>query len=577
MSKNTAHKTDTLLKTKKLFSANKKIIIGVAIALGVIIGGIFAFPHISKSPIFYKNKSNTYSVVFPMKHQTVGGNLLQITFDRKIDKNYFKSDIDIWINGEHEYGNVEEGSENSKVRSVIKAYQGYSIYFHKDKLKDGDVIKISAKHHNKLQAEEYGKDGVYVNAERSWVYKDITLPKIKNITKGTLKHPLRPEYKMTLFDAVREESVITDNFAIYTGKGEKEGSANICLGPKNKVRTNIRLNAEKNTAIIAVKKDIRRKKDPTCIYIVKNHVSDNKWRNPIDMIFFEDAKEASIEIAEIFNPENNFYSNLHINFNTPMFLDAEEKEDIEAFIAYRKKQKEALAKNIVTDPEAEIDIENIYFTPKKAIVPIKLKEETQYSITLNPIKDVFGEKTKEQTIGIDTGKQEYLGIKFKEQQSVFPNTESPRFLFVQYANPKAEIKLCRIAMAEYGIIENMYKYRKNLEQSDYFFKKGIDLMATEECFSKTIEANEDEYTAEFGIDDLIGDPGRSGLYFMTFENEFERKIDSGHSLQYPLFFSVVDSHITMKISKNGKAFFWANDFKYGNGVPNLTIQAYKSN
>ncbi|MGB2110519.1 MAG: hypothetical protein ACPHY8_00900 [Patescibacteria group bacterium] len=52
---------------------------------------------------------------------------------------------------------------------------------------------------------------------------------------------------------------------------------------------------------------------------------------------------------------------------------------------------------------------------------------------------------------------------------------------------------------------------------------------------------------------------RSGLYYVTFENPENRYFNKRY--QRPLFFGIVDSHITMKVSKNGQAFFFVNDLK----------------
>jgi len=44
---------------------------------------------------------------------------------------------------------------------------------------------------------------------------------------------------------------------------------------------------------------------------------------------------------------------------------------------------------------------------------------------------------------------------------------------------------------------------------------------------------------------------------VTFAESSERLYNE--RVQEPIFFGIVDSHITMKVSKNGKAFFFVND------------------
>jgi len=61
----------------------------------------------------------------------------------------------------------------------------------------------------------------------------------------------------------------------------------------------------------------------------------------------------------------------------------------------------------------------------------------------------------------------------------------------------------------------------------------------------------------FNFSDLIGDPARSGLYYVTFSDTSEREYNQ--RVQEPIFFGIIDSHVTMKVSKNGQAFFFVND------------------
>ena len=60
---------------------------------------------------------------------------------------------------------------------------------------------------------------------------------------------------------------------------------------------------------------------------------------------------------------------------------------------------------------------------------------------------------------------------------------------------------------------------------------------------------------------------------MTFTKEPERT--NFAKVQTPLFFGMIDSHITMKISKNGEAFFFVNDFK-GNALAGQKIRVYSN-
>ena len=530
---------------------------------------------LSGSSFFYKNSTNSYKIVLPTKYQTVGGGSIEIDFNKNISHLSIPVEkIDIWVNEKHVHGEGINETEDNPIKQVFVG-ENLRIVLNQEMINEGDIIKISTKKINRTNAKLDGTKGFYLDASRSWVYANSDIPEIYNISKEPLVSPLRPEYKIYFYDKV-DESLLTNAYSMYLGKSDGQGVDVECLGPEKKIKSKIKISKNGQSAVISSQKNIRRTNNVTCVYVLPNHLEAYYDTSHIDVFMRKDPK-ATLEVTDIFNPENNFYSNLKIDFDTPMLLGTEGSEDMEEFIEKREEEKNKLINNIVISPNAEIDLKKIYFSPTQAVIPMNLKAETKYSIILKPTKDIYRKKTNKEVIKVEMGAQEYLGIKLNESQSVYSDTSLPEFTLIQYKNPKSEIKLCRVGMNEYGIIEHFYNSRKELDNANYFFEKGIDLIKTEECFTKTIEVNEDEYKAEFNIDDLIGTPGKSGLYFMTFANDYERRVDANHSVQYPLFFSVVDTHLTMKISKNGKLFIWANDFDKGEGVPNLDIYAYKSN
>ncbi len=546
-----------LEKLYKFFLARWRWLLAGLLIFAIL---LFAFLAIADHQgLFSKTDNNTYRVAFPVEGQVLAGDTINIRLDRPI-RNRRVEMLDVWLNGELQEGVV---SYNERDNS--------SIEFGPDILKEGDVIKISTRDYNRAQAEKYGKSGVYFEAERSWKYSEESLLPYPRVERQASSNPLLPEYELSFFDTVDLEN-LEDNLSLYVGEGKMQGERVQCFGPKTKLRSSISL-IDKETALIASKTKLKRKKDPLCIYLVPK-TANSQSTEPIGTIIYNPAN-VEPSVGQIFNPENDFYSDLRLDFDTPMYTDVDDTGDTDAFIEHRKRQKEILARRIQLRPSADIDLENIYFTPTEAVIPIKLVENTKYSIKIKPIKDIYGESTESKSIDVETGDQIYLGLRLNEGQSVYSASKLPTFSLIQFDHPKATIKLCKVGMEEYGMIEHMYLDRRDLEGADYFFEKGIDLLPTKECFTKDLEIKEDEYTSTFDIADLVShDP--DGLYFMTFEEASQRKVDENQTVHYPLFFSVVDSHITMKLSKNGKAFVWVSDLESGEGIANAEIKAHKT-
>lgn len=554
---------------KKWSWINKKSIlialVSGLVAIGAVISLIF---FIKPAWVFLNaNDTNTFHLTFPMKHQTIGGEFLDITFDRNIADWHQMSydDIDLWINKEKVSGEVD--LKTQKILSVSTLRNGYRVHFNinENGIREGDVVKFSSKRHNKLQAKMHGKWGFYLKPNRSWVYKNLDTPQVDYVIKKPSR-VLQPLYEVGFYDSETVDD-LENYLSLYMGE-EVNGW---CVGPQKKLPTNIVLQ-KNNQAIFEIAEPIKADEKSWCIYLLNKHLVSYQSKEPIDRLIYGGAY-VSMGLKEIFNPENNFYSNLNIDFATPMIEDLY-METEEELIDYRIDRKKDLLDHISISPKAEVDFENMYFSPTNAIIPLKLAENTKYVISLKPLKDVYGQRTEAHSFEVEIGEQEYLGIEMEKAKSVYQNTDLPKFNLIQYKNPKAEIKLCRINMEQYGVIEHMYNKRKDIENSDYFFKEGIDLLEMEECFNKSLSVGEDEYKTTFDIEDLIGSPGKTGLYFMTFENDYERQVNDQQTIQYPLFFSIVNAHLSLKVSKNGRVFLWANDLKTGKGIAGLTIKAH---
>ncbi|MDF2379161.1 MAG: MG2 domain-containing protein [Candidatus Gracilibacteria bacterium] len=283
--------------------------------------------------------------------------------------------------------------------------------------------------------------------------------------------------------------------------------------------------------------------------------------------------EASLSLKELFNPDLEFKTVIEVDFKSP-FFDTQKVRKGDDLIQYRTLQKERLALLFSVSPSADIVAEEIVLYSDRAEVPINLKDKLSYQVTLGSGTDVYGQSFSEKSLLVETGELTYLGFKQQESQTIFMDTALPTIDIVHYEVENPTVKLCRVALEEYAKIEQVVSRRNDYDFSDQFLLEGIDQLPVEECFNQEITLNSDSVRTPVDISKMIGSPGRSGLYFLTFAFQGERKLAEKAPVISPLFFSIVDAHISMKLSESGKALFWVNDIQTGEGIAGLTLKAY---
>jgi len=515
-----------------------------------------------------KTQENTLDVISPLEDQMIGGNNFSIRFDvsSKNSRNFLnEKNLDIYVNGEKDFGEDVDVSKKIHRVNVYRDYISINFITSKSGIQSGDKVKVSFERHNKLYDESKNVTMRKIKKDSySWKYSDMVIPPVTSVVKSLKENPMRPEFNVAL-DVIDEDiTKLEDMFSVYIGS---------CSKPEKKLKTSFE-KIKDDEFVLRLKRDLKRVEEEQCLYLIDSVKIGNGKNEIIDRFSYVEPA-ASIDVSDLFNPEQEFASNLHIYFSTPMYTDIGENGS-DKYIENRKKKKDFLLEKLHINSDVNVLSDSVFFSPEKAIIPIMLDENTMYEFTLDGFSDVYGEKFEKVEFKLQTQNQEYLGIKLDRNKTIYRDDDMPEFKFLQYGHPTTSVELCRISIKEYGMIEQLYKNRKEIAKTEEFFQKGIDGMEIRECLMKKISVGNDEYISKFGIDDLIGSPGRSGLYFMTFSESEDRKVTESALAQAPLFFSIVDSHISMKLSKNGKGFFWVNDFSEGEGIADLTLRAYKS-
>ena len=335
-------------------------------------------------------------------------------------------------------------------------------------------------------------------------------------------------------------------------------------------------------------------KEAFCKNIIKNNKSDftDKY---IILDNFSDirnkcvSKFLKVEFGTwaFFDIDQDFKSSVNIDFSLDFFEDKYEV-DSEDFINNRIKAKQKLIDLLEIEPKLELNIENIVLYKKRAILNLDLKPETKYSFKLKSIDFWVWEKVKTKIFVLNVPENKFFGFKINKKVTLFSDTNQPKFTFYKYNSNKkeAKIKICRIDNESYAKIE-VYDDFPNRKFRNNFFKNWIDKIKSSQCKTKIINLNsplegenawksegENLIKQEFDFSKEIWERARSWLYYVTFENSEDREYNS--RTQKPIFFGIIDSHITMKLWANKSAFFFVNDFS-GKPLANQEIRVYLNN
>jgi len=279
--------------------------------------------------------------------------------------------------------------------------------------------------------------------------------------------------------------------------------------------------------------------------------------------------------GSLFDIENNFKSSIAVDFASEFYEDL--AEDDVNFIEHRTKAKQRFIDLLDISPSVEISVDDVVLYPKSGILFLDLEPETEYSFSLKDYDSAIEwESMRVEDFILMTPKNTYFGLKQLEKVSLFRDSDKTEFELISYDTDKTQtkIKICRISNENYAKIEAFREQESMWEVRKDFFMSWIDEVDAYMCDEKLVALGESETPLKrttFDFSDIIGEQARSGLYYVTFAESEERFYNE--RLQEPLFFGIVDSHITMKVSKNGKAFFFVNDLD-GNPLSGQKLRAY---
>lgn len=283
-----------------------------------------------------------------------------------------------------------------------------------------------------------------------------------------------------------------------------------------------------------------------------------------------------------FNVENDFKSSIYIDFSLDFFTDTAE-ENSEEFIENRVEAKKRLFNLIEIEPKVNFTIDDIYLYPNKAILNLPLQPLTEYKIKLKPFKTKIWEDTNKQEFIFVTPENKYFWMKVINKVTLFKDTDLPKFQILEYNSDKTttKVKVCKVSTENYAKMEVFRKDGQPEAIKDFFINK-IDNLEKTECNEKEISFKDNNTSSwitlikkDFNFDDYFQKlTPKDWLYVVYFSDKNHREYNQ--RLNYPIFFWVINSHITMKISRNNEAFFFVNDF-YWKPLANQEIKVNLNN
>lgn len=276
---------------------------------------------------------------------------------------------------------------------------------------------------------------------------------------------------------------------------------------------------------------------------------------------------ATGSVTDVLSPEYDMQSRIELRFSTDIFADSGTLYSDE-YIEHRRNQKIEFLKKLSILPEITLTENDLELSPNKAVVYASLIEWKKYTINLDNIKDIYGRETSTRFEIVPESKPS-LSLKIGGNKTIIKYGDSiPSKLYYIKPNKKEyEIKLCQISLDGYARVERMNEIRKKEHVPALY-----ELLKSNEvsnCIKKTIAIPSSWYIAEFDINTLLPRWLNPWLYILAFQNPED--INGFDKWVAPKVFSIVDTHITMKIDSSGKMQFLATDIRTGEPRPNQDI------
>lgn len=275
--------------------------------------------------------------------------------------------------------------------------------------------------------------------------------------------------------------------------------------------------------------------------------------------WLEDFTATGSVIASL-SPEYDMKSRVEFRFSHDIYRDIGSLYSPE-YIAHRRDAKIDFLKHFSIIPNIDVSPDDIVFTPDRAILTLPLKEWEKYTIWLKDIRDIYGRSA---SIEYQTTLQAkpFLSLRLGENKQIYtPNEQIPAKLYsLLPARNSYTLKLCRLELDTYARVERILSDRTL--QKNAGISQILDSHEASDCRKKDVVITPDGYVSPFFVSDFfLWDTSKNGLYMLSFADpSVTSAFDTFIS---PILFSIVDTHLTLKVDASGKMQILATDISTG--------------
>jgi MG2 domain/Bacterial Alpha-2-macroglobulin MG10 domain/Alpha-2-macroglobulin family/A-macroglobulin TED domain/Alpha-2-macroglobulin bait region domain len=283
-----------------------------------------------------------------------------------------------------------------------------------------------------------------------------------------------------------------------------------------------------------------------------------------------DPFTATGTITDILSPEYDMQSRIEFRFATDIFADTGTLYSSD-YIEHRQMAKVEFLKELSISNNIEIWLSDLELSPNRAVVYARFLEWQDYHISLDHIEDIYG-RTTSTSMDIIAKAIPSLSMRITGNKTIlrYGDPIPARLYRSQWNKDTYDIKLCQISLEGYARVERMNELKnKDHTQAAYNILSGSEVSS---CVKKSIAMTPWSAIADFDVSGWVPNWLTPGLYIMAFANQADiASLERWVALKT---FSVVDTHITMKVDSSGKMQFLATDIRTGEprGEQDITIR-----
>lgn len=277
---------------------------------------------------------------------------------------------------------------------------------------------------------------------------------------------------------------------------------------------------------------------------------------------------ATWAVVDMLSPEYDMKSQVEFRFTEDIYSDTGALYSSE-YIKNRSDAKIAFLKQLEIVPNIPLTESSITLSPSRATIIGDFAEWQKYTITLRDISDVYGRKVST-NMSFTPIKKPFLSLWLENRRTIFKYGEPIHAKLYALKAPKNEysVKLCRISLEWYAKAERMIgEWKKEYTESLYNLLSSSD---TSNCVKKDIVLSSWSLISPFDVREFSAEKSLSPwLYILAFRNPED--VTGFEKFVAPRVFSIVDSHITMKVDASGKMSFLVTDIRTGKPLWNQAV------